>query len=58
MITYKVNDKAKTLVDGRIVRILEAIPNGMRIYYVVEDCADDRQQVVQGDDLRPIVQSR
>lgn len=58
MIVYKVNDKAKRADNGRIVRILEAIPNGLRVFYLTEDCADEHTAIVEGVDLRPVEQGR
>jgi hypothetical protein len=54
-ITYLAGDYARRATNGARVRILEAIPNGLEIFYKVEYPLTGTTVVVRDRDLRPDV---
>jgi hypothetical protein len=52
---YRPNDRARRNDNGRLVTIVTARPNGLRVFYVIEDVEDGHTAMIDGRDLRPVV---
>lgn len=51
--TLKLGDRAKRNDNGRIVRVTDIRPIGMRVFYVIEDVHDGHTAIIAERDLRP-----
>lgn len=49
----KVNETAKRNDNGARVRVVDVRPNGLRVFYAVEDCRDGHTAIIEHSELRP-----